>query len=154
MDFFPKLIWFVCLVVAPFSDGASYTRPLTKVISTKYGVVRGLLTQFSSDVRPQLQSVESYLGIPYAAAPTGNLRFMPPTTPSQFEGGVRNATSFGPVCPQNGPNITQMESEKTVPKSRLEYLRRLSTFLRNQSEDCLYLNIYTPSAARGKKKYP
>ncbi|GAU89716.1 hypothetical protein RvY_02230-2 [Ramazzottius varieornatus] len=146
-----QLIFYEMLCTMACCYGASYTRPLTKVISTKYGVVRGLLTQFSSEVRPQLQAVESYLGIPYAAAPTGNLRFMPPTTPSQFEGGVRNATAFGPVCPQTGPNITQMDFEKSVPKSRLEYLRRLSTFLRNQSEDCLYLNIYTPSASREDK---
>lgn len=31
-----------------------------------------------------------------------------------------------------------------MPKGRLEYLRRLLPYLQNQSEDCLYLNIYGP----------
>lgn len=31
-----------------------------------------------------------------------------------------------------------------MPKGRLEYLRRLLPHLQNQSEDCLYLNIYVP----------
>lgn len=31
-----------------------------------------------------------------------------------------------------------------MPKGRLEYLRRLFPYLKNQSEDCLYLNIYAP----------
>lgn len=130
-------------------SATSYTRPLTKVISTKYGVVRGLLTQFTSELRPQLQPVESYLGIPYAAAPVGNLRFMPPTTPSQFEGGVRNATKFGPVCPQISPNISALEKEGSLTRGRIDYLKRLDVYLRNQSEDCLYLNIYVPSSSRG-----
>jgi carboxylesterase type B len=31
-----------------------------------------------------------------------------------------------------------------MPKGRLEYLKRLLPFLQNQSEDCLYLNIFSP----------
>lgn len=31
-----------------------------------------------------------------------------------------------------------------MPKGRLEYLKRLLPYLQNQSEDCLYLNIYVP----------
>lgn len=37
-----------------------------------------------------------------------------------------------------------------MPKGRLEYLRRLLPYLQNQSEDCLYLNIYAP--VQGKLK--
>ncbi|OQV23725.1 Neuroligin-1 [Hypsibius exemplaris] len=144
------MIYLFLIVVS--CKASSYTRPSTKVVSTKYGVIRGLMTQFSSDLRPQLQPVDSYLGIPYAASPTGNLRFMPPTTPSHFEGGVRNATSFGPVCPQISPNVTALEAEKNTPKSRLDYLKRLDVYLRNQSEDCLYLNIYVPSSSRDEKE--
>lgn len=33
---------------------------------------------------------------------------------------------------------------KEMPKGYLEYLRRIEPYLRNQSEDCLYLNIFAP----------
>jgi len=36
------------------------------------------------------------------------------------------------------------EALKEMPRGYLEYLRRVEPFLRNQSEDCLYLNIYSP----------
>lgn len=32
-----------------------------------------------------------------------------------------------------------------MPKGRLEYLKRLLPFLQNQSEDCLYLNVFSPA---------
>lgn len=52
---------------------------------------------------------------------------------------------FGPVCPQRLPNISnETAALEKMPKGRLEYLRRLLPYLQNQSEDCLYLNIYVP----------
>lgn len=52
---------------------------------------------------------------------------------------------FGPVCPQRLPNIAnETAALERMPKGRLEYLRRLLPYLHNQSEDCLYLNIYVP----------
>lgn len=57
---------------------------------------------------------------------------------------------FGPVCPQRLPNIAnETAALEKMPKGRLEYLRRLLPYLQNQSEDCLYLNIYVP--IQGKK---
>ena len=70
--------------------------------------------------------VYSFLGLPYAAPPTGNLRWRPPQPASSWSG-VRDATQFGPSCPQ-----AQMGNPFLPPGTI--------------SEDCLYLNVYTPTA--------
>jgi hypothetical protein len=45
--------------------------------------------------------VTSFLGIPYAAPPVGNLRWRPPVNPAPWSG-VRDATSYGNECAQSG----------------------------------------------------
>ncbi|XP_041980324.1 esterase B1-like isoform X1 [Aricia agestis] len=67
----------------------------------------------------------SFKGIPYAKPPLGELRFTAPAPPSSWEG-VRKATSHGKVCPQYDI---------------------FSGSLMDGSEDCLYLNVYTPNVA-------
>src|SRR5262245_44020590 len=62
-----------------------------------------------------------FLGIPYAAPPVGALRWQPPRPPAPWPG-VRQATSYAPHCPQ--------------PSS--------SFGVASTSEDCLYLNVFTP----------
>ena len=86
----------------------------------------------------ELQAVEGFLGVPYASPPLGSLRFMPPVTPSHWRG-VRMANSLGPSCPQKIPKVIN-----NLSHGRMEYLKRIKPFMENQSEDCLYLNVYTP----------
>jgi len=78
--------------------------------------------------------VDVYRAVPYAAPPTGALRFRPPETASAWSG-ERDATEHGPVAPQN-------RSRLAVP---------MGDFTRTQGEDCLTLTIWTP-AADGKKR--
>ena len=90
----------------------------TPVIKTKYGELRG----FYHSV-PGYPTVAQYRGIPYATPPTGANRFSPTRAISQWKG-IKDATTFGPACPQ----LTN------------------DSLLQAQSEDCLYLNLYVPAS--------
>ncbi len=70
---------------------------------------------------------DQFLGIPYAAPPVGPLRWRPPQ-PAQPWQGVRQATAFAPHCAQPGSAVGGDAST---------------------SEDCLYLNVFTPSHLNG-----
>lgn len=117
--------------------------PLTsRTVRTKYGDVSGVIVTLDSK---HLEPVEVFRGIPYASPPLGSLRFMPPVTGALWSG-VKIADKFSPVCPQRLPDIfNETAALKRMPKGRLEYLKRILPYLQNQSEDCLYLNIYAPA---------
>ena len=83
-------------------------------------------------------------GLPFAAAPVGSLRFMPPVTVTPWRD-VRPATEYGPVCPQVLPQIKNMSAAlATMSQARIKTLQQVLPKLANQSEDCLYLNVYAP----------
>lgn len=138
---------FFCVVCDPSDVNLPRTASLTsRTVRTKYGDVSGVIVTLDSK---HLEPVEVFRGIPYASPPLGSLRFMPPVTGALWPG-VKIADKFSPVCPQRLPDIfNETAALKRMPKGRLEYLKRLLPYLKNQSEDCLYLNIYAP--AQGKK---
>ncbi|XP_063704896.1 neuroligin-4, X-linked [Culicoides brevitarsis] len=116
----------------------------SRIVNTKYGAVSGTILHLENR---HLDAVEAFRGIPYASPPVGSLRFMPPVTGALWSG-IKKADQFGPVCPQRFPDISnETAALERMPKGRLEYLRRLLPYLQNQSEDCLYLNIYGPVQA-------
>ena len=69
-----------------------------------------------------------FKGIPYAQPPVGNLRWKPPQKLTPWKE-IKTCLDFGPVCPQ-----------AEYPRTSIY---RISP--RPQSEDCLYLNVWTPS---------
>ncbi|KAM6977239.1 neuroligin-3a isoform 2-T2 [Aplochiton taeniatus] len=88
-----------------------------------------------------LGPVDQYLGVPYAASPVGEKRFMPPEAPSSWSG-IKNATHFAPVCPQNIHNAVP---EIMMPIWFTFNLDIVASHIQDQNEDCLYLNIYVPT---------
>ncbi|CAK9809235.1 Neuroligin 4-like [Anthophora plagiata] len=116
---------------------------VTREVRVKQGRLRGFVVQPKTN--HDLQPVDVFLGVPYAEPPVGSLRFSPPRSPEPWRG-VRQSQEFAPVCPQVIPKLRD-----EVKPVRYEYLERLLPYLRNQNEDCLYLNIYTPHQPEGKK---
>ncbi|XP_066285497.1 neuroligin-4, Y-linked-like [Branchiostoma lanceolatum] len=96
------------------------------VVSTTYGDVRGF----------ELKNVRGFFGIPYTRPPLGDLRFKEPLTPSSWTG-VRDATKFGADCPQ-----------------KAWFLMAIFNRTHQISEDCLYLNVYSPKKPAGSGSYP
>lgn len=78
---------------------------------------------------------KAFLGVPYAAPPTGELRWKAPQ-PAAAWNGVRDATTFGARCEQ-------------------WHVWNDYIFLDSgPSEDCLYLNVYVPASAKETSKLP
>ena len=98
----------------PAATASAETSP---TVVTDRGAVRGAVTG----------GVERFLGIPYAAAPTGALRWWPPQSAATWTG-VRDATQFGNPCPvlpsTNGP--------------------------RSETEDCLVINVWRPAGTTAR----
>jgi len=74
------------------------------------------------------EGVWAFLGVPYARAPLGPLRWRPPERPESWSG-VRDAAAPGPLAPQG-----RAAPGAALPGDPLE-----------QSEDCLHLSIWTPA---------
>ena len=83
-------------------------------------------------------NVEAFLGVPYARAPVGELRWRAPARVEPWSG-VRAATAFGGSCPQLWPQPS------FGPFTR-EYID-----VPQPAEDCLNLNVWTPAGHRGAR---
>uniref|UniRef100_A0A672NJG7 Neuroligin-2-like n=1 Tax=Sinocyclocheilus grahami TaxID=75366 RepID=A0A672NJG7_SINGR len=118
-------------------------------VTTNYGKLRGIKKDLNNEI---LGPVEQYLGVPYATAPIGDRRFQPPEAPGSWQE-VRNATQFASVCPQNVHGVLP---EIMLPVWFTDNLDVAATYIQNQSEDCLYLNIYVPTEddIRDRRKKP
>ncbi|KAF2893773.1 hypothetical protein ILUMI_12402 [Ignelater luminosus] len=89
------------------------------IVQTKYGKIEG-----NTLVSRNKRTFYAFRGIPYAAPPTGDLRFRAPIPPKPWSN-VRDAKKDGPICIQK--NYLYSEHPPVEGK-----------------EDCLYLNVYTP----------
>lgn len=109
------------------------------VVTTTYGKLRGIKKELNNEI---LGPVVQFLGVPYAMPPTGERRFQPPEPPVSWPE-IRNATHFAPVCPQS--IVDGRLPDVMLPVWFTNSMDVVSTFVQDQSEDCLYLNIYVPT---------
>ena len=109
----------ICLVLigCSFIAGCSQKEPVSGIVKTDAGYVSGI----------NQNGLWVYHGIPFAAPPTGDLRWRPPA-PVQPWNGVKETKEYSATCPQPGSSAPL-----------------------NMSEDCLYLNVWTPAQSANEK---
>ncbi|XP_033114554.1 fatty acyl-CoA hydrolase precursor, medium chain-like [Anneissia japonica] len=100
------------------------------VVEMGYVSMKGKVFHAAESTKP----VYAFLGVPYASPPVGDQRFSyPKRLPPMY--GEFDATNYPPLCPQNVDVLANAFSSYHFP--------RMDT-----DEDCLYLNIYTPTLDR------
>lgn len=103
---------------------------MEQIVTTAKGQIRGTETA----------SAYVYKGVPYAKPPVGNLRWHAPVPMDKWDG-VLDAVNFQSRCPQ--------PKEKEGSFYHKEFFSN-EEFVPPMSEDCLYLNIWTPREATEK----
>jgi para-nitrobenzyl esterase len=107
---------------------------------TASGKVRGFLND----------GIYTFRGVRYGASTAGKNRFMPPQKPAPWAG-IRDASAYGYSAPQTNP------SSRDNPPPETEIGRILSASDGGrvppaESEDCLFLNIWTPGVGSARKR--
>ena len=94
-------------------------------------------------IETAVPGITAFLGIPYAEAPEGDLRFKSPVPKAPWDG-VRECSDFGYSCWQRdntgSPYFKELQKKNPVPPRPLR-----------MSEDCLSLNVWTPAADPSEK---
>ena len=109
------------------------------VIETRTGALQGV----------DMGAYTEYRGVPYAEPPVGENRWKPPVEKRPWTGILR-AERFAAIPPQRVP-------DGTAPWDGVYFKEFYADpeYLRPQSEDCLYLNLWVPKGAEaGEKKLP
>ncbi len=117
---------------APALGGGQPTEPLFWTTETTNGKVQGMANG----------QIKEFHGIPYGAPTGGPNRYMPPKKPAAW-GGVRECHAFSQISPQ------------TLSSLGSEYGRLICWDRHNvggMGEDCLTVNVWTPSLDRTARK--
>jgi para-nitrobenzyl esterase len=116
------------LLIASAAALVPFAAQAEPVVTIEHGELRGV----------SRGSVEAFLGVPYAAAPVGTLRWRAPQ-PVVAWPGTRDATHFGPACAQGIARAWGPYSAEFIARPPV-------------SEDCLTLNVWKP--ARSGRRLP
>lgn len=128
----------ILVSLAAFTAGGHPSSP--PVVDTLQGKVLGKYVSLEGVTQP----VAVFLGVPFAKPPLGSLRFSPPQ-PADSWSFVKNATSYPPMCSQD-PVAGQIVNDLLT--------NRKENIPLQFSEDCLYLNIYTPADLTKRDRLP
>ncbi|XP_062033746.1 liver carboxylesterase 1-like [Lepus europaeus] len=133
-------MWLCALFLVSLAASTAWGHPSAPpVVDTVHGKVLGKFVSLEGVAQP----MAVFLGIPFAKPPLGSLRFAPPQ-PAEPWSHVKNTTSYPPMC-----------SQVTVDDSLLQVLNtNKENVSLDISEDCLYLNIYTPADLMKKSSLP
>lgn len=112
----------LCNLMKSMDGGLTPSTTSIKLVKTTAGIVEGYETSLFG------QRLSVFLGVPYAAPPIGDLRFKP-SIPVEPWSGVRETVRYAAHCSQY---LWPVLLEHSIP---VHYKR---------SEDCLYLNIWSP----------
>ena len=107
---------------------------LIGLLTSMFGYAGTVSTIYGSITGTTINGVEQYLGIPYAQAPTGPLRWKSPKAPRPWRGTLQ-ADSFKNHCAQIGTYYL------TTDVTLFDKV--------TGSEDCLFINVWTPTKQTG-----
>ena len=117
-----KIVQLAVFLTCVISAAVGGQKDSAPTVALKSGALAG--SHFGAD-----REGAEFRGIPYAAPPVGELRWKPPQAMSSWNG-TRQATEFGAACPQ-------------LPASWFQNIP--------SSEDCLFLNVWTPQLSSNTK---
>jgi para-nitrobenzyl esterase len=121
MKVLPRLLAIFGIFCAALAANAQ-SAPVSVQVKTAFGTVEG----------KDITGVRAFLGIPFAAPPVGDLRWKPPVPAAKWDG-VRKAMDFGSHCMQGNVYGDMVFRDPGM------------------SEDCLYLNVWTPAKTSDTK---
>lgn len=108
--------WLVLSTLCVISCGSTRAQvDSTRLVTIDSGSISGAL------FGPSRQEV-MFLGIPYAAPPTGDRRWKPPAPVENWKG-VRKADAFAPACPQPANSVRAQAAEAKELSQKLPYYR-------------------------------
>src|SRR4051812_20705018 len=118
--------WLVVSLVSPGALAAAISQP----IQVDGGAITG--------VPGRDPSITAFKGVPFAAPPVGDLRWREPKPVVSWEA-IRKAGEFGASCIQTIRDELQPWTYEFMTHNQI-------------SEDCLYLNVWTPAGSPAEKR--
>jgi para-nitrobenzyl esterase len=119
----------------------AFATDASPIVETSAGKVRGAA----------IDGVQTFKGIHYGESTAGSMRFLPPVAVKPWAG-VRDALEYGPPAPQDsaGQDLADKELQAAIAGSST--FGRLLLGPGTMGEDCLVLNVWTPSLRPATKR--